>query len=212
MVGTTQPNLGLTAGYGEGESGWSDSMNANLKMLDAVVNLCVLSSTTLSPPGSPADGDRYIVPAGATAAWAGKDNQVAVFSEGAWIYYTPVHGWVSYVKDSLSSMMWDDSGFWGFYPGSRADGEVVDLVADTDYYLSLDPQLASHRMLRFTDSGSVLTQQRLILLPNWSWARWRFQNACQQPLGFRLQSGGFSKILQPATNTTVAIMDGVITD
>lgn len=37
-----------------------------------------------SPPGSPTTGDRYIVPGGATGAWANKGGQIAEWSGSAW--------------------------------------------------------------------------------------------------------------------------------
>ncbi len=48
----------------------------------------VESITTTAPPGSPTVGDRYIVPAGATGAWAGFTNQIATWNGTAWIFET----------------------------------------------------------------------------------------------------------------------------
>ena len=45
--------------------------NEALSRLDAVVQLAVIDTTLTVPPGSPAEGDRYIVADGATGAWAG---------------------------------------------------------------------------------------------------------------------------------------------
>jgi hypothetical protein len=42
--------------------------------------------------GSLSEGDTYIVPSGATGAWAGKTNQVAVYVDGAWLYIPPKRG------------------------------------------------------------------------------------------------------------------------
>ena len=59
-------------------------MDANLKLLDAVLQLSVKSRAVAVPPGTPANGDRYIVGASPSGAWAGKAAQVAVRIEGAW--------------------------------------------------------------------------------------------------------------------------------
>lgn len=72
-------------------------MDANLKRLGAVVGLSVTSRTTAAPPASPAEGDRYIVPAGATGAWAGRTDQIAVRIDGAWEYHAPKVGWLAYI-------------------------------------------------------------------------------------------------------------------
>jgi hypothetical protein len=80
----TDPNLGLVYGWTLGESGWHAGMDANLKRLGAIVGLSVASRTTAAPPASPAEGERYIVPIGATGAWAGRTDQIAVRIAGAW--------------------------------------------------------------------------------------------------------------------------------
>jgi hypothetical protein len=56
----------------------------------------VVSSTLTAPPGSPADGASYLVPTGATGAWAGHVGEVATWDEedAAWIFSTVVPGTV----------------------------------------------------------------------------------------------------------------------
>ncbi len=41
---------------------------------------------TNNPPGSPADGDTYIVGSTPTGAWAGKANKIATRFDGAWVF------------------------------------------------------------------------------------------------------------------------------
>jgi hypothetical protein len=50
-----------------------------------------LSMTTAAPPGGAARGDLYVIPAGATGAWAGRTGQEAKY-RGGWMYYQPVAG------------------------------------------------------------------------------------------------------------------------
>lgn len=45
-----------------------------------------------TPPGSPANGDTYIVPSGASGVWSGHTNKIAHFYGGAWSYWTPIEG------------------------------------------------------------------------------------------------------------------------
>lgn len=54
--------------------------------------LPVLSVTTTAPPVGPAIGDAYIVPAGATGAWAGHDQKLAEWSGSAWRLSAPKNG------------------------------------------------------------------------------------------------------------------------
>jgi hypothetical protein len=93
----TDPNLGLVYGWTLGESGWHTGMDANLKRLGAVVGLSVASRTLTTPPASPAEGDRYIVPSGATGDWAGRTGQIAVRINGVWEFHAPSVGWLAYI-------------------------------------------------------------------------------------------------------------------
>lgn len=98
-MASTDPNLGLAFGWALGESGWKDGMDANLKRLGALVGLSVKSRSVTAPPATPVDGDRYLIPAAGTGAWAGRSGQVAARIAGAWEYYTAKVGWLAYVED-----------------------------------------------------------------------------------------------------------------
>lgn len=65
----------------------------------------VLSATTAAPPGSPADGDRYIVPAGATGAWSGHAGALAEWDAetGAWVFTAIPDGSIVYVVDTATT-------------------------------------------------------------------------------------------------------------
>ena len=52
--------------------------NEALRALDAIVQLSVKDRDLAAPPGSPAEGDRYIVAASPTGAWAGHAGDIAV--------------------------------------------------------------------------------------------------------------------------------------
>ena len=56
-----------------------------------------------APPANPAEGDRYIIGAGATGAWAGKDNQLAEWhavgsASATWIFLEPWIGFRTYER------------------------------------------------------------------------------------------------------------------
>lgn len=95
MASTTGPNAGIQHSWPLGEW-YKDGMDANLQLLDAVLQLSVLSQSVSAPPGAPANGDRYIVGPAATGAWVGKEKQIAVYQVSAWAYYAPKTGWRAY--------------------------------------------------------------------------------------------------------------------
>ena len=80
------------------------TVNESLLRLDALVQLSARSATTSAQPGSPADGDVYLLPAGKTgAAWGAMANgALAYYRDGAWEELTPQAGWRCYVEDETA--------------------------------------------------------------------------------------------------------------
>lgn len=59
----------------------------------------MLDRNLATPPGSPAEGARYIVASGATGAWSGWAGDIALWSDGAWVRLPARTGWVVWVQD-----------------------------------------------------------------------------------------------------------------
>ncbi|GHB36541.1 ribonuclease III [Pseudovibrio japonicus] len=85
--------------------------NEALALIDLVVQLCVVSNDMGAPPDAPEEGERYIVPVGATGAFAGHDGEVAAFDGGAWRFLVPVDGWAAWVQ-SFGAMLVFSGGSW----------------------------------------------------------------------------------------------------
>ncbi len=83
--------------------------NEALMILDAVAQLSVLDRGLVSPPASPANGGRYIVPASPTGAWSGHAGHIATWQDGAWVFYTPREGWIAWVADEDILVAWNGS-------------------------------------------------------------------------------------------------------
>lgn len=110
MALETGPNLGLLVHGNQGEAHYSELMRS-LRGLDALVMCAVADKDLTAPPGSPADGDRYIVASGASGAWSGKDGQITRYSTkaAAWEFYDPSAGWLLFVVDEAK---------WYYHTGS----------------------------------------------------------------------------------------------
>ena len=70
--------------------------NTNMYKLDAMDFGTVLDKTLSAAPGSPSEGDLYIIastPAGGDAWEDGSTNDLANFWNGSWHFYTPLEGW-----------------------------------------------------------------------------------------------------------------------
>lgn len=70
---TPYPGLPYIA---QGQAQKEIAHNEALNLLDAVVQLAVKGRTTVNLPVAPAEGGRWIIPQGATGAWAGQTNKV----------------------------------------------------------------------------------------------------------------------------------------
>lgn len=80
--------------------------NEALRLLDGIVQLAVLDRNLADPPASPNEGDRYIPTAGATGQWAGWDQSIAYWIDGAWMRILPSPGWLAWVVDEAQAMIW----------------------------------------------------------------------------------------------------------
>jgi hypothetical protein len=82
-----------------------------LRILDALVMLSVNDRDLSAPPASPVEGDRYIVKAPGSGAFAGKDNRIAHYADGAWFFYAPSRGWLCHVADESALLAWDGTAW-----------------------------------------------------------------------------------------------------
>ncbi len=88
------------------------------------MQLSVLSRTVADPPGSPQEGDRYIVAAPATGDWTGMEAAVAAFQDGIWRFYSPMPGWRVWISDEARFLVHDATQWRGVI----ADADLQDVA------------------------------------------------------------------------------------
>lgn len=93
MPTTTGASHGFIWGYATTDAGWGPSFNDIAQTTDDLLMCGVINSALAAPPGSPAQGDRYLVAASPTGDWAGHAGKIAVYYGTAWYFYTPKNGW-----------------------------------------------------------------------------------------------------------------------
>ena len=129
--------------------------NEALTLLDTAVQLAVLDATLTAPLGSPADGDRHIVAASATGAWAGKDGQIATWVDGAWAFAAPEAGWLAF-DIGTSTLLAFVSGTW--QSAAAGSGSVdklgVNATADDTNRLSVRSAAALFGAIPAADGGT----------------------------------------------------------
>ena len=103
----------------------------------------VISRQTDPPSSGLSDGDRYLVIATAGGAWAGQEEDIAIYiaSGGSWEFTTPEDGWALYVEDeNLQYIYSDKSGAPGdwyvFSSGTSSHNALAGLEggAVNEYY------------------------------------------------------------------------------
>jgi hypothetical protein len=114
--------------------------NDNWHRLEASRRL-VISKVEAEQPASPADGDVYIIPSGATGAqWDEFDpDDIAIFTSGTWYAFGPVDGLVVNVAGTLQQ--YDGSSGWAAVAGGGAAvwGSIAGTLSDqTDLQDALD--------------------------------------------------------------------------
>ena len=117
-------NLGLASSWSVGDDGWGAAMNVNLRLLDAIIMFTTGTPPDDTPPASPGIGDRYIIGAAPTGAWAGQANALTAWQMdetgvAGWKFYAPQQGWLANVIASPTSPLVQyvfQNGAWQVVP------------------------------------------------------------------------------------------------
>lgn len=127
MTTPQAPNVGIYYGWTLGESGYNVQLDSNLKAIDALLMIGILSATTTAPPGSPTAGDRYLIPASATGDWATYDGSIAIWNGTAWEIFPTKSTWTVIALDTGQRWV-NEAGTWVLWAtllGTYADDSAA---------------------------------------------------------------------------------------
>ena len=212
---TTTPDLGIPE-LAQSQANPDITHNEALVLIQALLN-GALSIGDTAPPGSPAEGDIYVLGASPTGAWAGRGNCIAIYWGGAWRFVpgnddngTPIvmgarhEGLTVYVRDVASSYTWGGSPLaWIVTAQADAalDARFVNVTGDTmtgnliiaagsKFGLGVTPTEVVD--VQATGAGNAV----------------RFQFSGEDTVAFRLRrfgtSGGLTNTMQRARGTIAA--------
>lgn len=85
--------------------------NEAIQALDALVQASIESRSLTEPPASPLEGDCWLVPSGATGAWAGHAHELVSWQAGAWLFLDPAAGWLLYCKADQALLVFDGAAW-----------------------------------------------------------------------------------------------------
>ena len=97
---TNGPNLPIMVDGAQGDGHYNEFM-AFLRAVNFLTQCSIKDKDLTAPPGSPADGDGYIIAASPTGAWSGQAKSLTRWSSvaAAWEFYAPKAGWITWVAD-----------------------------------------------------------------------------------------------------------------
>jgi hypothetical protein len=123
---TTSPRLGyteLTAGQAVPET----TVNEIGRYLEQGASKFIFKSkTTTAEPGSPADGDCYLLTASPTGThWSTQANKIAFYENTAWVFLTAREGYSAWVNDTDLFIVYDGTT-WQSVPTGSIPAECTD--------------------------------------------------------------------------------------
>jgi hypothetical protein len=94
-----------------------------------------------APPVPPTKGQRYIIAATATGAWATHEKAIALYTGSTWEFIAPTEGFICWIKDENLFYKYDGSTWSSLTTASalfeidlNGDLEPVTDVQDDNYY------------------------------------------------------------------------------
>lgn len=158
----TTNNLGITL-VEQGQSQKEVTVNEAITILDSVIGGGVIDKDLATPPGSPTEGDRYIVAATATGAWLGKEKHIAYYYNGGWRFINPGEGLMTWVNDEDLLYVYTGTAWSSTIGGSLslATLAINGATADTTNRLALRSAAALLTAIYAADGGSGDFQLKL---------------------------------------------------
>jgi hypothetical protein len=139
--------------------------NEAIAMLDALAQIAVKARGWTDAPADPAIGDRYIVGSDATGAFARQEDAVAWFDAGVWRFLVPQAGWLAFVEDVGSFVLFDGAAWRAIEEIISFPNEVAGLGIGTapDSHNLLAAKLNSALFAALTDDEGGSGDLRMVL-------------------------------------------------
>lgn len=100
-----------------------------------------------TPPGSPSEGDTYIVGAAPTGAWSGQALDIALYYNGSWRFMPARPGLIAYAENEDSYYRYSATHGWEVFINvtdtvgtTQTDffSSFIETGADKDYYFAIN--------------------------------------------------------------------------
>ena len=95
-------------------------INDNIRYIGSTLNVAAIDFEN-DPPGSPSDGDTYIVDSVPTGVWVGQSDDIAIWfnTDAVWRFFTPIAGVTAFITTgtrinelvAFNGTSWSTNGF-----------------------------------------------------------------------------------------------------
>lgn len=93
----------------------------------------VLDKDLSTPPGSPVEGNSYIIGPAPTGVWTGRSNQIAYWNGVIWQFYIPEEGWRMPVLDEDADYRYSGSAWVIVSTGSFTGGNLTTALNEAKF-------------------------------------------------------------------------------
>ena len=107
---TNTPNLNITP-VSQAQSQKEVTINTAFQLLDMLQNNTLKNQTLTAPPGSPSEGDLYLVATSPTGAWSGQAGKLAYYINASWSFISPRVGLQLWDSNLSKIQIWTGSAF-----------------------------------------------------------------------------------------------------
>lgn len=205
---SSTPRLGLPY-IATGQAQKEVTHNEALNRLDVLVQGSVIDATTTTPPASPAEGQAWIVAAGATGAWAGKVGQIAAWF-GGWQFLAPAAGWKVWDASAARQLTFDGITWGDDLPAVQIPTLGNGWIgygggyANPRYYKTADGRVTIEGLMQSGTDGTVFT-----LLPGYRPAD-RLMFACWSGGGtYRVDVTVAGEMIVSGSNAVFSSLSGI---
>lgn len=133
-------------------TGQSPRVNEAINVYEVLAQASVKDKDLATPPGSPTNGDAYIVAASPTGAWSGKAKYIAAWYNSAWLLVAPTKGMLVHVDDEDKFYKYDGSA-WAEYTLTVTTAPTRTTVTKTASFTASTSEAAIYRI--DASSGNV---------------------------------------------------------
>lgn len=106
--------------------------NEALRRLDAIAQLSVVAFDATVAPSLAEEGDIHALGAGASGAWSGHGGDLALYTDGYWLFITPRSGWIATLDGSNEMKIFDGTDWVEISQGVLNNPSAVGINATAD--------------------------------------------------------------------------------